>query len=141
MCNFNQFSFGHGKIHTLHFCLFTLMNIETYRNFCLSFPGTTEDLPFDENTLCFKVMGKIFTICDIDEFESINLKCDPVKAIELREQYPEIVVPGYYMNKKHWNTVSMQHNLPEKLIKEWITDSYNLVVAGLTKKEREGLQE
>ncbi|MCH8549596.1 MAG: MmcQ/YjbR family DNA-binding protein [Balneolaceae bacterium] len=116
------------------------MNIESYRNFCLSFPGATEDLPFDENTLCFKVMGKIFTICDIEEFESINLKCDPVKAIELREEYPGTVVPGYHMNKKHWNTVSMNSGLPEKLIKEWITDSYNLVVAGLTKKNRELLE-
>ena len=116
------------------------MNIEAYRNFCLSFPGATEDLPFDENTLCFKVMGKIFSICDIEEFESINLKCDPVKAIELREQFPDIVVPGYHMNKKHWNTVSMKDNLSDELIKEWITDSYNLVVAGLTKRDREKLE-
>lgn len=115
------------------------MNIEQYRNFCLSFPGTTEDLPFDENTLCFKVTGKIFTICDIENFESINLKCDPVKAIELREMYPDIVIPGYHMNKKHWNTVSMQSNLPDDLIKEWIKDSYNLVVAKLPKKDREKL--
>ena len=115
------------------------MNIEEYRNFCLSFSGATEDLPFDENTLCFKIMGKIFSICDIEEFESINLKCDPVKVIELRETYPGIVVPGYHMNKKHWNTVSMQSNLPEELIKKWITDSYNLVVAKLPKKDREKL--
>ena len=114
------------------------MKIEEYRHFCLSLPGATEDLPFDENTLCFKVMGKIFSICDIMEFESINLKCDPVKAIELRETYPE-VVPGYHMNKKHWNTVDMQSNLPDKLIKEWITDSYNLVVENLPKKDREKL--
>lgn len=116
------------------------MNIENYRNFCLSFPGTTEDLPFDENTLCFKVMGKIFTICNIEKFESINLKCDPVKAIELREMYPDIVIPGYHMNKKHWNTVRMQHNLTDELIKEWITDSYQLVVAGLPKKVRDSLK-
>jgi len=115
------------------------MNIEEYRNFCLSFSGATEDLPFDENTLCFKIMGKIFSICDIEEFESINLKCDPVKAIELRETYPDVVVPGYHMNKKHWNTVSMQSNLPDELIKKWITNSYNLVVAKLPKKDREKL--
>lgn len=115
------------------------MHIEEYRSFCLSFPGATEDLPFDENTLCFKVMGKIFSICDIDEFESINLKCDPVKAIELREIYPGLVIPGYHMNKKHWNTVSMQDSLPDERIKEWITDSYNLVVAKLPKREREVL--
>lgn len=115
------------------------MNIETYRNFCLSFPGATEDLPFDENTLCFKVMGKIFSICDIEAFESINLKCDPARAIELRETYPDVVIPGYHMNKKHWNTVSMQHNLPDDLVKGWITDSYKLIVAGLQKRERDAL--
>lgn len=116
------------------------MNIEKYRDYCLSLPGTTEDLPFDENTLCFRVCGKIFSICDIEEFESINLKCDPVKAIELREMYPGTVIPGYHMNKKHWVTVSMQHNLPDDLIMEWITDSYNLVVDKLPKKEREKLR-
>lgn len=115
------------------------MDILAYRDYCLSFPGATEDLPFDENTLCFKVAGKIFTICDIDEFESINLKCDPQKAIELREMYPGKVVPGYHMNKKHWNTVSMHDNLPDDLIMEWIKDSYDLVVAKLPKKERERL--
>ena len=115
------------------------MHIEQFRDFCLSFPGTTEDFPFDENTLVFKVMGKMFALCDVDEFESINLKCDPVNAIELREMYPDIVIPGYHMSKKHWNTVSMQHNLPDDLIKEWITDSYNLVVTGLPKKERRKL--
>lgn len=114
------------------------MNIEQYRNFCLSFPGTTEEFPFDENTLVFKVLGKMFALCDVDKFQSINLKCDPVKAIELREYYPE-VKPGYHMNKKHWNTVDMQSNLPDELVKEWITDSYNLVVAKLPKKEREKL--
>lgn len=115
------------------------MNIEEYRNYCLTFPGTTEDLPFDENTLCFKVMGKIFTICDIDEFESINLKCDPVKAIELRESYPDIVMPGYHMNKKHWNTVLMDSSLPDKLIKEWIRESYDLVVQKLPNKDKKAL--
>lgn len=116
------------------------MNIEQYRNFCLSFPGADEDLPFDENTLCFKVMGKIFSICNIEAFESINLKCDPVKAIELRERFPGDVIPGYHMNKKHWNTVNMKSNLPDELIREWITHSYNLVVAKLPKKDREKLQ-
>lgn len=115
------------------------MNIEEYREFCLSFPGATEDLPFDENTLCFKVMGKIFSICDIEEFESINLKCDPIKAIELREIYPGIVIPGYHMNKKHWNTVIMDSALPNQLIKEWIRESYELVVQKLPKKAREKL--
>lgn len=117
------------------------MNIEEYREYCLSLPGTTEDLPFDENTLCFKVMGKIFSICDIEDFESINLKCDPVKAIELREIYPDIVIPGYHMNKKHWNTVIMDSSLPNKLIKEWISESYELVVQKLSGKDKKALEE
>lgn len=112
------------------------MNIEVYRDYCLSLPGSTEDLPFDENTLCFKVMGKIFSICDIEDFESINLKCDPVKAIELRETYPDTVIPGYHMNKKHWNTVKMDSSLPDNLIKEWIKESYDLVVNKLPKKDQ-----
>lgn len=116
------------------------MNIEEFRNYCLSLPGTFEDLPFDENTLCFKVMGKIFAICDIDAFESINLKCEPAKAIELREEWPEMVVPGYHMNKKHWNTVSMQHHIPDEKVKQWIRDSYDLVTVKLTRKEKEKLK-
>ena len=116
------------------------MNIEFFRDYCLSFSGVTEEFPFDENTLVFKVLGKMFALCDVDEFESINLKCDPVKAIELREEFPDLVLPGYHMNKKHWNTVSMQDNLPDKLIKEWIKDSYDLVVAKLPKRERERLK-
>ncbi len=115
------------------------MNIESYHKYCISFPGVTEEFPFDENTLVFKVMGKMFALCDVDDFESINLKCDPVKAIELREMYPGLIEPGYHMNKKHWNTVSMQGNLPDDLIKEWIKDSYDLVVAKLPKRDRKKL--
>jgi predicted DNA-binding protein (MmcQ/YjbR family) len=115
------------------------MNVLGFRNFCISFPGTTEEFPFDENTLVFKVMGKMFALCDVDHFDGVNLKCDPEKALELRESYPE-VRPGYHMNKKHWNTVSMKGNLPDELIMEWITESYHLVVMKLPKKEREKLQ-
>lgn len=112
------------------------MNIEQFRDFCLALPCTTEGFPFGENTLVFKVMDKMFSLCDVDEFESINLKCDPLKALELRERYPE-VKPGYHMNKKHWNTIEMQSNLPDDLLEEWITDSYDLVVAKLPKRDRE----
>lgn len=111
------------------------MDILQYRDYCISLPGTTEEFPFDNNTLVFKVMGKMFTACDVDEFESINVKCEPEKALRLREEYPE-VRPGYHMNKKHWNTVSMSGNLPDKLIREWIRDSYDLVVANLSRKKR-----
>ena len=116
------------------------MNIEEFRDFCLTFDGVTEEFPFDENTLVFKVVGKMFALCDVDDFESINLKCDPEIAIQLREQYPGIVNPGYHMNKKHWNTVEMNSNLPDRLIRTWITDSYDLVVANLPKKDQEKLK-
>lgn len=79
------------------------MNIEEFRNYCLSFPGVTEEFPFDEKTLVFKVMGKLFALTDVDDFTSINLKCDPVRAMELREMHEE-VQPGYHMNKKHCAT-------------------------------------
>ena len=115
------------------------MNIEAFRDFCLNFKEVTEEFPFDNNTLVFKVMGKMFALCDVDEFESINLKCDPRRALELRERYAGIVIPGYHMNKKHWNTVVMDNNLPDELIEGWITDSYNLVVAKLPKKDQQKL--
>jgi len=115
------------------------MHIEAFYNFCMSMPGVTEGFPFGEETLVFKVMGKMFALCDVDEFESINLKCDPVRALELRASYEEIQ-PGYHMNKKHWNTVSTQGNLDDDLIKELITHSYELIGAKLPKKDREKLK-
>ncbi len=117
----------------------TIMNIEEFRNFCLSMKGVTEDFPFDQQALVFKVMGKMFALTDVDSFESINLKCKPEKAIELREHYPA-VLPGYHMNKKHWNTVLTNGEIPDLLLKQWTRDSYDLVVAGLTKKLRQDLK-
>jgi predicted DNA-binding protein (MmcQ/YjbR family) len=111
------------------------MNIEEFRDFCLSMNGVTEEFPFDQETLVFKVMGKMFALTDVDTFESINLKCDPERAIELREQYPA-VLPGYHMNKKHWNTVLANGEIPDPLLKQWTRDSYDLVVSGLPKKDR-----
>lgn len=114
------------------------MNIEEYRDFCIALKGVSEEFPFDENTLVFKVMGKMFALCDVNSFESINVKCDPEKAIELREQY-STVLPGYHMNKKHWNTVLIDGSIDDKLIYQWILDSYHLVIASLTKNLREEL--
>lgn len=114
------------------------MHIEAFYTYCHSLPGATEDFPFDEQTLVFKVKGKMFALTNVDTFESINLKCDPVRALELRAAYEE-VRPGYHMNKKHWNTVSMRGGLDEDFIKELIRHSYDLVVAKLTKKQRESL--
>ncbi|WP_258105074.1 MmcQ/YjbR family DNA-binding protein [Marinoscillum sp. MHG1-6] len=114
------------------------MNIEDYRNFCLSKPGVTEEVPFGPETLVFKVMGKMFALTDIESFSSINLKCDPDIAEKLREEYPA-VMPGYHMNKKHWNTIMMDGSVADAQIREWINQSYDLVISGLTKKQKEEL--
>ena len=113
------------------------MNIETLREYCLSKPGVEETLPFGPDTLVFKVKNKIFLLAGLDESPlSFNVKCDPAKAIELREEYP-CVLPGYHMNKKHWNTVIVDGSVPSKIVKEWIDHSYSLVAtpsAGKLKK-------
>ena len=111
------------------------MTITFFREFCLSKLGTSEETPFDVNTLCFKVGGKIFAIIDIELFESVNLKCEPERAAELREQYSGIV-PGYHMNKKHWNTVLLDGSVPENEIKRQIESSYQLIVKSLPKAKR-----
>ena len=111
------------------------MNIEEFREYCIAKPGVTEEFPFDENTLVFKVMGKMFALTDlVDEF-SLNLKCDPERAVQLREQYPAIQ-PGYHMSKIHWNTVKMDGSLSQKLVLELIDHSYRLVVDKLPAKLR-----
>ncbi len=116
------------------------MNIEELREYCLSFKGTREGLPFDDRTLVFYVKDKMFCLVDIIDWHEINIKCEPQKAIELREQYSE-VVGGFHMNKKHWNTVKIDgNNIPDSLIREWIADSYALVVAKLPKALRLDLQ-
>jgi predicted DNA-binding protein (MmcQ/YjbR family) len=114
------------------------LNIEEYRNYCLRKKGVTEEFPFDENVLVFKVMGKIFALTDVNEFETINLKCDPEEAVLLREKY-DAVQPGYHMNKKHWNTILLDGSVPDKYIFQWIDHSYDRVVEGLTKKLKEEL--
>jgi len=114
------------------------MDIESYRSYCLNKPGVTEEFPFDSETLVFKVKGKMFALTDITLFRSVNLKCDPEKAVERREHYEE-VSPGYHMSKIHWNTVSVQGTLPDHLIQEWTDESYELVVRGLPKKLRNEL--
>jgi predicted DNA-binding protein (MmcQ/YjbR family) len=111
------------------------MNIETLREYCMSKKGATECFPFDETSLVFKVMNKMFALTDLEDELWINLKCDPEIAVSLREQYP-FVEPGYHMNKKHWNTIRINNGVPDKLIHEWIDHSYNLVVKSLTQKKR-----
>jgi predicted DNA-binding protein (MmcQ/YjbR family) len=109
------------------------MNIELFRNYCLVKKGVTEGFPFDQETLVFKVGGKMFALTNIDHFESINLKCDPSKALELRERY-EAVTSGYHMNKKHWNTVKIDGTIPDSYILKWIDHSYELVIRNLPGK-------
>ena len=115
------------------------MNIESHRSYCLSKKGVTEEFPFDNETLVFKVMGKIFALTSVTYFASINLKCDPEEAIELRETY-DAVQPGYHMNKKHWNTVLMDGTLSDKLILSFIDKSYALVASSLTKSQKSALE-
>jgi len=112
------------------------MNIEDFREYCIAKPVVTEEFPFDEVTLVFKVANKMFALTSLDKEFSINLKCDPEYAIELREQYPA-VQPGYHMNKKHWNTVYVDGSIRDELLCEWIDQSYDLIVRSLTKKVRE----
>lgn len=111
------------------------MNIEDLREYCLAKKGTTESFPFDEDTLVFKVVDKMFCLTSLSEPDSINLKCDPEKAIALREEYPG-VLPGYHMNKKRWNTVMLNEGISYQLIREWIDHSYEEVVKKLSKKEK-----
>jgi predicted DNA-binding protein (MmcQ/YjbR family) len=115
------------------------MNIELIREYCLSKKAVTEDFPFGETTLVFRVKEKIFLLVALDADPlQFNAKADPEKAIELREEYSSII-PGYHMNKKHWNTVIIDGTLSTKLIKEMIDDSYDLIVQSLPKKLREEL--
>lgn len=117
-----------------------MFNIEDFRNFCLGLKGTSEGLPFDQNVLVFYVGNKMFALTDINQFESINLKCDPELALELREKYPS-VIPGYHMNKKHWNTVIMDGSIDKSTICEWIKNSYDLVYKNLSKRLQKEIEE
>ena len=127
------------KVISQSFFLFT-MNIETLREYCLSKKGVTEEFPFGEDTLVFKAGGKIFLLTGLgDTSLQFNVKCDPDRAIELREQY-DAVQPGYHMNKKHWNTVTIDGSIPQQLLKEMIDESYNLVVQSLPQRIRRQLK-
>lgn len=112
------------------------MNIEDLQQFCLSLPEVEETLPFGPDTLVFKVQGKVFLLAGLDQSPvSFNVKCDPEKAIELREAYPA-VQPGYHMNKKHWNTITADGSISTSLLKEWIRESYELVKPRAKKKKQ-----
>jgi len=103
------------------------MNVESAREYCLKLNGCTESFPFGVTTLVMKVGGKMFALINLDENPALNLKCDPEKAITLRESF-DAVLPGYHMNKKHWNTVLLDGSIKDELLMDWINDSYHLVV-------------
>jgi len=110
------------------------MDIEQFRDYCLSKPDVEEGLPFGGDVLVFKVQGKMFCLTVLDNAEfTFNVKCDPEKAIELREQYPA-VMPGYHMNKKHWNTIIVDGTLSNDFLRQCIDDSYSLVYKKPKKK-------
>lgn len=112
------------------------MDIEYIRNYCLEKKAVTESFPFDADTLVFKVANKMFALCSLEKIPlSVNLKCLPDRAVELRENYPEIITPGYHMNKMHWNTLKVSE-LSSDLVLELIDHSYDLVVKSLPKKEK-----
>ena len=115
------------------------MNIEEIRDYCITKIGVTESFPFDEVTLVFKVGGKIFALINLDSDPlRINLKCEPEKAIHLREKFSS-VIPGYHMNKKHWNTVILDGSFPIDLLLTWINESYGLVFNSLPQKVKNEL--
>ncbi len=115
------------------------MNIEQLQEYCLQKPGVEESFPFGPDTLVFKVGGKLFLLAGLDsEPLQFNVKCDPEKAVELREEY-SCVLPGYHMNKKHWNTIIIDGSVPTRLLREWIDHSYQLIVLSLPKKTRDAL--
>jgi len=115
------------------------MNIEDLRVYCLSKKGVEETLPFGPETLVYKVMGKAFLLTGLDALTlSFNVKCDPEKAVTLREEH-SCILPGFHMNKKHWNTIEPDGSVSDKFLCEQIDHSYELVVSGLTKKQRQDL--
>lgn len=116
------------------------MNIEELRDFCLSLPGTEETFPFDDVTLVFKVMGKMYALASLEASPlRVNLKCDPDRALELREKYSS-VIPGYHMSKKHWNTVVFNGEMSTEELRQLVMDSYDLIFQSLPKKLRTKLQ-
>ena len=111
------------------------MNVEEFRMYCLSKKGVTESFPFDEKTLVFKVMNKMFALCGLEHIPCrINLKCNPERSVALREEYDGQILPGYHMNKNHWNTIHIEENVPHQLILELIDHSYDLIIKSLPKK-------
>ncbi|TAD85908.1 MAG: MmcQ/YjbR family DNA-binding protein [Bacteroidetes bacterium] len=111
------------------------MTLGAFHDFCTALPHTTAEFPFGPTAMVFKVCGKMFALADAEQFESVNLKCLPDVALELRAQYPS-VLPGYHMNKQQWNTVLMDGSISAKLLREWTLTSYKLVVNKLPLRDK-----
>ncbi|MGW7256201.1 MmcQ/YjbR family DNA-binding protein [Streptomyces sp. NPDC054834] len=113
------------------------MTPKELRAFCLSFNAAVEDFPFNLEISVFKVLGKMFALSRLDDRPlKVNLKCDPEDAVRLRAEHEGLIAPGYHMSKRHWNTVTVEGELPDRLVRELIEDSYDLVVAGLPRADR-----
>ncbi|MBP8776600.1 MAG: MmcQ/YjbR family DNA-binding protein [Bacteroidaceae bacterium] len=113
------------------------MNIEELRAYCLTKPMATEDFPFDETTLVVRVMGKMFALIDLEKNQWVCLKCDPEKALDLRDQYPDTIQEAFHMNKKHWNQVRYESSLSNNFLCSLIDHSYELVIGKFTRKMRD----
>ena len=115
------------------------MNASELRDYCLSLLGTSEEFPFGPNTSVFKVAGKMFALSALSEYPlRVSLKCDPPLAEELRKAHPA-VVPGYHLNKRHWNTVTIDGSLPDQMVSDMVEDSYDLIVSKLPRVQRRAL--
>ncbi|MEU9557406.1 MmcQ/YjbR family DNA-binding protein [Streptomyces fumanus] len=113
------------------------MTPERLRALCLSFDAAVEDFPFGPEISVFRVCGKMFALTSLDARPlTVNLKCDPDDAVRLRREHPDLIIPGWHMNKRHWNTVTVDGELPDRLVRELVEDSYDLVVAGLPRADR-----
>jgi predicted DNA-binding protein (MmcQ/YjbR family) len=128
------------KNERIKYKTFKAMDLEALRKYCLNKKSVTESFPFGESTLVLKVCGKMFLLIGLDNLPlQFNVKCDPEEAEELRETYAS-VIPAFHMNKKHWNTVILNGQVPSRLVREWIDNSYTLVVRSLPLKERRHLE-
>ena len=120
------------------------MDVDQLQQYCLDKKGTTAEFPFDEHTLVFKVMGKMFALIGLEKWEAgerfINLKCDPEYALELRDQFPDDITGAYHMSKTHWNTIHLNQSMDDAAVMQWIDHSYDLVIAGMTKKLQAALK-
>ena len=116
------------------------MNIEDFRNYCVTKKGMTEEFPFDEQTLVFKVMGKMFALVPLERVPSqANLKCDPERAIALREEYDGVITAGYHMSKVHWNTIKLDGSIPQGEIERMMDNSFHLVVSNMVKQDQQSI--